>query len=200
MHPLTGKNMVVIGGSRGVGRRIVESAVQNGAKVLAVARQEAPLRQLAQEVPGVEVLSIDATDEVAPSRVFDVLRPDILVLCAGAFPRRADPPAELAGVRRQLGDGRQNRVSLLEDGVVPASASRLLGDSDLKRRCSRRIAELGRIRRSQTHADLHRKLQSEGIGSTGPRLAIHGACAAHDAGHRTRKACGRRLFPVSWDI
>jgi len=94
MHPLTGKNMVVIGGSRGVGRRIVESAVQNGAKVLAVARQEAPLRQLAQEVPGVEVLSIDATDEVAPSRVFDVLRPDILVLCAGAFPRRADPPAE----------------------------------------------------------------------------------------------------------
>ena len=85
MHPLTGKNMVVIGGSRGVGRRIVESAVQNGAKVLAVARQEAPLRQLAQEVPGVEVLSIDATDEVAPSKVFDVLRPDILVLCAGAF-------------------------------------------------------------------------------------------------------------------
>ncbi len=89
MHPLTGKNMVVIGGSRGVGRRIVESAVQNGAKVLAVARQEAPLRQLAQEVPGVEVLSIDATDEVAPSRVFDVLRPDILVLCAGAFPPAA---------------------------------------------------------------------------------------------------------------
>ncbi len=89
MHPLTGKNMVVIGGSRGVGRRIVESAVQNDAKVLAVARQEAPLRQLAQEVPGVEVLSIDATDEVAPSRVFDVLRPDILVLCAGAFPPAA---------------------------------------------------------------------------------------------------------------
>jgi len=57
MLPLTGKNMVVIGGSRGVGRRIVESDVLNGARVLAVARQEAPLQQLAKEVPDVEVLS-----------------------------------------------------------------------------------------------------------------------------------------------
>jgi NAD(P)-dependent dehydrogenase (short-subunit alcohol dehydrogenase family) len=89
MLPLTGKNMVVIGGSRGVGRRIVEAAIRNGARVLAVARQEAPLRQLAQEVPGIEVLSINATDESAPSKVFDVLQPDILVLCAGAFPPAA---------------------------------------------------------------------------------------------------------------
>jgi NAD(P)-dependent dehydrogenase (short-subunit alcohol dehydrogenase family) len=89
MLPLTGKNMVVIGGSRGVGRRIVEAAIRNGARALSVARQEARLRQLAQEVPGVEVLSIDATDEGAPSKVFDVLQPDILVLCAGAFPPAA---------------------------------------------------------------------------------------------------------------
>ena len=52
MSTLTGKTMVVIGGSRGVGRRIVEAAGRNGAHVLAAARQEAPLRQLAQEVPG----------------------------------------------------------------------------------------------------------------------------------------------------
>jgi NAD(P)-dependent dehydrogenase (short-subunit alcohol dehydrogenase family) len=89
MLPLTGKNVVVIGGSRGVGRRIVESAVRNGARVLVVARQEGPLRQLAQEVAGTEVLSLDATDEGAPARVFDALQPDILVLCAGAFPPAA---------------------------------------------------------------------------------------------------------------
>ena len=89
MLPLTGKNMVAIGGSRGVGRRIVETAVQNGARVLAVARREVPLRQLAQEVCGVEVLSLDATDEAAPSKVFDVLQPDILVVCAGALPPAA---------------------------------------------------------------------------------------------------------------
>src|SRR5258707_12464174 len=80
MLPFTGKNMVVIGGSRGVGRRIVEAAIRNGARVLAVARQEGPLRQLAQEVAGTEVLSLDGTDEGAPSKVFDVLQPDILVL------------------------------------------------------------------------------------------------------------------------
>jgi NAD(P)-dependent dehydrogenase (short-subunit alcohol dehydrogenase family) len=89
MLPLTGKNMVVIGGSRGVGRRIVEAAIRNGARVLAVARQEGALRQLAQEVSDAEVLSLDATDEGAPAKVFDVLRPDILVLCAGAFPPAA---------------------------------------------------------------------------------------------------------------
>jgi NAD(P)-dependent dehydrogenase (short-subunit alcohol dehydrogenase family) len=89
MLSLTGKTMVVIGGSRGVGRQIVEAAIRNGAHVLAVARQEAPLRQLAKEVSGVEVLSLDAADEGAPSRVFDVVQPDILVLCAGAFPPAA---------------------------------------------------------------------------------------------------------------
>jgi NAD(P)-dependent dehydrogenase (short-subunit alcohol dehydrogenase family) len=89
MHSLTGKNMVVIGGSRGVGRRIVEVAARHGARVLAVARQQGPLRQLAQEVAGAETLSLDATEEAAPSEVFDVLQPDILVLCAGAFPPAA---------------------------------------------------------------------------------------------------------------
>jgi NAD(P)-dependent dehydrogenase (short-subunit alcohol dehydrogenase family) len=87
--PLTGKNVVVIGGSRGVGRRIVEAAASNGAHVLAVARQEALLRQLAKDVAGVEILPLDATDESAPSKVFDVLEPDVLVLCAGAFPPAA---------------------------------------------------------------------------------------------------------------
>jgi NAD(P)-dependent dehydrogenase (short-subunit alcohol dehydrogenase family) len=89
MLTLTDRNMVVIGGSRGVGRRIAEAGVRNGARVLAVARQEGPLRQLAQEVSGTEVLSLDATDEGAPAKVFDVLRPDLLVLCAGAFPPAA---------------------------------------------------------------------------------------------------------------
>lgn len=89
MFSLAGKNLVVIGGSRGVGRQIVEAGIGNGARVLAVARHEAPLRQLAQKVPGAEVLSLDATDEGAPSKVFDVMQPDILVLCAGAFPPAA---------------------------------------------------------------------------------------------------------------
>jgi len=89
MLPLTDKHVVVIGGSRGVGRRIVEAAIGNGACTLAVARQEGPLRQLAREVAGVKVLALDATQEDAPAKVFDVVKPDILVLCAGAFPPAA---------------------------------------------------------------------------------------------------------------
>jgi NAD(P)-dependent dehydrogenase (short-subunit alcohol dehydrogenase family) len=89
MARLAGKIMAVIGGSRGVGRQVVEAGIRNDARVLAVARQEGPLRQLAQEVSGAEILSLDATDEGAASKVFDVLQPDILVLCAGAFPPAA---------------------------------------------------------------------------------------------------------------
>jgi NAD(P)-dependent dehydrogenase (short-subunit alcohol dehydrogenase family) len=89
MLSLIGKSVVVIGGSRGVGRRIVEASIRHGADVLAVARQEGPLRKLAQEIPGTKVQSLDATAEGAPSKVFDVVRPDVLVLCAGAFPPAA---------------------------------------------------------------------------------------------------------------
>jgi NAD(P)-dependent dehydrogenase (short-subunit alcohol dehydrogenase family) len=90
MSILTGKNVVVIGGSRGVGRQVVEAAARNGAaRVLAVARQALSLKQLAKEIPGIELLALDATAEGAPSRVFAALMPDILVLSAGAFPPAA---------------------------------------------------------------------------------------------------------------
>lgn len=89
MPALTGKNVVVIGGSRGVGRQVAEAAARSGARVLAVARQASSLEQLAQTVSGSRVLSLDATDAGAPARVFATLQPDILVLCAGAFPPTA---------------------------------------------------------------------------------------------------------------
>lgn len=89
MSPLTGKTMVVIGGGRGLGRRIAESGVHQGAQVLAVARHEALLVQLARDVPGIEVLALDATRPSAPSKVFEVLVPEILVLGEGAIPLAA---------------------------------------------------------------------------------------------------------------
>ena len=89
MFFLDDKNLVVIGGSRGVGRQIVEAGARNGAHVLAVARQEDRLRQLSREVSGVDVVALDASAEDAPSKVFTVLEPDVLVLCAGAFPPAA---------------------------------------------------------------------------------------------------------------
>jgi len=89
MSALTGKTMAVIGASRGVGRRIVETAAREGARVLAAARDEARLGRLAEAVPGVATLALDAADEGAPAKVFRALEPEILVLCAGAFPPAA---------------------------------------------------------------------------------------------------------------
>ncbi len=89
MPPLTGKNVVVIGGSRGVGRQVVAAAHGSGARVLAIARREPPLRRLTQELAGCAVLALDATEEAAPAKVFEALEPDVLVLCAGAFPPAA---------------------------------------------------------------------------------------------------------------
>lgn len=86
MFSLAGKKMVVIGGSRGIGRQIVESGLREGAHVLAVARHPAPLRKLAGECPYVQILALDATDESAPNQVFAALAPDILVLGGGAVP------------------------------------------------------------------------------------------------------------------
>jgi len=86
MHSLAGRNMVVIGGSRGVGRLIVEAGVRNGARVLAVARSAEPLRQLAAQIPGVATLALDATHDDTPTRVFDHLQSEILVLGGGVFP------------------------------------------------------------------------------------------------------------------
>jgi NAD(P)-dependent dehydrogenase (short-subunit alcohol dehydrogenase family) len=89
MVTLKDRNMAVIGGSRGVGRQIVEAGRRYGARVLAVARQEQRLRQLARDIAGTEVLALDATDEGAPAKVFAALEPDVLVLSAGAFPPAA---------------------------------------------------------------------------------------------------------------
>jgi NAD(P)-dependent dehydrogenase (short-subunit alcohol dehydrogenase family) len=84
-----GKNVVVIGGSKGVGRAIVAAAHAQGARVLAVARKPEPLKQLAAEFPGVRILALDATEEGAPAQVFAALSPDIVVVCAGAIPHMA---------------------------------------------------------------------------------------------------------------
>ena len=86
MLPLSGKSVTVIGASRGVGRRIVEAAAEEGASVLAVARLAEPLLQLANEVSGVEILALDAASEGAAAAVFERRLPDVLVIGAGAFP------------------------------------------------------------------------------------------------------------------
>lgn len=84
MGSLQSQNVVVVGGSQGVGRAIVEAAHREGATVLAVARGQIALLQLASQLAGVRILMADATDDAAPAEVFATLMPDVLVICAGA--------------------------------------------------------------------------------------------------------------------
>ena len=83
---LKDKTIVVTGGSRGLGRGLVEALVDQGAKVTVVARDQAALAAVAQRL-GVAVIPADATDEGAAQRILADVRPEVLVLNASATPR-----------------------------------------------------------------------------------------------------------------
>jgi NAD(P)-dependent dehydrogenase (short-subunit alcohol dehydrogenase family) len=83
---LKDKNVVVTGGSRGLGLGLVEALVARGAGVTVVARDADALRFVRARL-GVATISADVTDETAAHRILGEVRPDILVLNAGAKPR-----------------------------------------------------------------------------------------------------------------
>ena len=83
---LEDKNIVVTGGSHGLGLGLVEALVVRGARVTVVAR-DAEALESARARLGVATISADVTDETAAHRIIGEVRPDILVLNAGAKPR-----------------------------------------------------------------------------------------------------------------
>src|SRR5262249_35477324 len=83
---LKDKTIVVTGGSRGLGLGLVEALVDHGAKVTVVARDQAALAAVQLRL-GVAVISADVTDEGAAQRILADVRPEVLVLNAGAKPR-----------------------------------------------------------------------------------------------------------------
>lgn len=82
---LKNKNVVVTGGSRGLGLGLVEALVAHGAKVTVVARDADALEAVRARL-GVATISADVTDETSAHRILSQVRPDILVLNAGAKP------------------------------------------------------------------------------------------------------------------
>jgi NAD(P)-dependent dehydrogenase (short-subunit alcohol dehydrogenase family) len=83
---LKDKNIVVTGGSRGLGLGLVEALVAKGARVTVVARDAEALQSVRARL-GVATISADVTDEIDANRILSEVRPDILVLNAGAKPR-----------------------------------------------------------------------------------------------------------------
>jgi NAD(P)-dependent dehydrogenase (short-subunit alcohol dehydrogenase family) len=74
---------IVTGGSRGLGRGIVEALAARQMRVIAVARGAASLEAAAKEMR-VEHVAADVADELTAGRLMQDLRPDLIVLCAGA--------------------------------------------------------------------------------------------------------------------
>src|SRR6266404_7106567 len=82
---LKDKNVVVTGGSRGLGLGVVEALVAQGAKVTVVARSAQALEAVRARLR-VATISADVTDQTAADRILGEIRPDILVLNAGMPP------------------------------------------------------------------------------------------------------------------
>jgi len=85
---LNNKRVLVTGGSRGLGLGIVEALLDQGAKLWIVARPSPALDAL-QAVADVEIAPADITDPEAAKTILADVRPDILILNAGAKPRMA---------------------------------------------------------------------------------------------------------------
>ena len=86
MTDLTGKTALVVGASRGLGRGIALAFNRAGARVIAVARNEAELQGLAAAEPAIVVEATDAARGQAAGELIARYRPDVIALVAGAVP------------------------------------------------------------------------------------------------------------------
>jgi NAD(P)-dependent dehydrogenase (short-subunit alcohol dehydrogenase family) len=77
---------IVVGASRGLGRGIARALAEAGAPVIAVARGETPVAEVADGAGKVRTVLADATDATVAGRLLDSYDPGAVILVAGAGP------------------------------------------------------------------------------------------------------------------
>ena len=85
MNAQTQQTVTLIGASRGIGRAFAERFHAAGAKVLVVARGQDDLDTLSRDLPGIQILAIDAAEDTAIDQVLTVQTPDLLIQCGGSL-------------------------------------------------------------------------------------------------------------------
>ena len=102
--PLTGQTVVVIGGSRGIGRATAFEARAQGADVILTGRDPNHLRLAAQEVGALSTAAFDATEHERLERFFEELPQPIdhVLVTAGGSYYALLPDMDLARVRGAL--------------------------------------------------------------------------------------------------
>jgi NAD(P)-dependent dehydrogenase (short-subunit alcohol dehydrogenase family) len=84
---IAGATAIVTGASRGFGHAIAAALTREGAHVVGVARDQAALSQVREELgDSFTPVAGDAADPVVAGRLIDTYRPSLLVLNAGAAP------------------------------------------------------------------------------------------------------------------
>jgi NAD(P)-dependent dehydrogenase (short-subunit alcohol dehydrogenase family) len=86
MSDLSGRSTIVVGASRGLGRGIATAFAGAGTSVVAVARTEAALAELATAAGTIQPEVADASDATVAASLLDRYEPEVVILVAGARP------------------------------------------------------------------------------------------------------------------